>query len=71
MGVMKMGNSVPRSGLGPISLAFWASVLPLHYISSLMSPLYPCLPVYAAPCLRAQCRPFYIYIYVSPLNDFE
>ena len=48
VGAMKMGNIVPR--------AFWASVLPLHHIGTLMSPLYPRLPVYAAPCLRGQCR---------------
>ena len=45
MGVTKMGNIVPRAGLKPTSLAFWASVLPLHYIHLLMSPLYPILPV--------------------------
>ena len=32
MGVMKMGNIVPRAGLEPTPLAFWASVLPLHHI---------------------------------------
>ena len=56
MGEMKMRNSVPRTGIKPTSLAFLASVLPLHHIGSLMSPLYPHLPVYAAPCLRDQCR---------------
>ena len=30
--VMKIGNSVPRTGLVPIYLAFRASVLPLHHI---------------------------------------
>ena len=50
MGVMKMGN-VPRAGIEAMSLAFRASVFPLHHIRSLMSPLYPCLLVYAAPCL--------------------
>ena len=38
------------------SLAFWASALPLHHIGSLMSALYARQPVYAAPCLRSQCR---------------
>ena len=33
MGVMKMGNTVPRVGLEPTSLAFWASVLSLHHVS--------------------------------------
>ena len=44
---MKMGNTVPKVGLELTSLAFQASV---------MSPLYLCLPVYVAPCLRGQCR---------------
>ena len=56
MGVTTMENAVPRAGLEPTSLALQASVLPLHYIGSLMSPLYLCLHVYAAPCLRGQCR---------------
>ena len=56
VGVMKMGNNVPRAGLKPTSLAFWASVLPLHHVDSLMSPLSPHPPVYAAQCLRGQCR---------------
>ena len=50
MSVMKMGNIVPRVGLKPTYLAFWAP----H--SSLMSPLSPHPPVYAAPCLRGLCR---------------
>ena len=54
--VMKMGNIVPRAGIEPIPLAFWACVLALHHIGSLVSPLYRCLPVYAAPCLRGHCR---------------
>ena len=53
---MKMGNTVPRVGLEPTSLAFWASVLPLHHTGSLMSPLSPRLPVDAAPCLRGHGR---------------
>ena len=56
MGVMKMGNIVPRAEYKPTSLAFWDTALPLHHIGSLMSPLYPQLPVYAAFCLRDQCR---------------
>ena len=32
MGVMKLGNTVPRVALKPTSLAFWAIVLPLHHI---------------------------------------
>ena len=55
LGVMKIGNIVPRVGIEPRSLAFRASVLPLHHVGSLMAPLYPYLPVYAAPYLRGQC----------------
>ena len=55
VGVMKVGHILPRAGLEPTSLAFQASVLPLHHIGSLMSPLYPRPLVYAAPCLRGQC----------------
>ena len=51
-----MGNIVPRVGIEPISLTFQASVLPFHHVDSLMSPLYPRLPVSAAPCLRGQYR---------------
>ena len=32
MVVMKMGNTVPRAGFKPTSLAFRASVLPLHHV---------------------------------------
>ena len=49
MGVMKMGNTLPRVGIEPTSLAFQASVLLLHHVGSLMSPICPCPPVYAAP----------------------
>ena len=41
VGVMKMGNIVPRARIKPTSLAFRASVLPLHNVGSQMSPLYP------------------------------
>ena len=40
VGVVKMGNIVPRVVIENASLAFRASVLPLHHVSSLMSPLY-------------------------------
>ena len=60
MGVMKMGNTVPRAGLEPTSLTFRASVLPLHNVGSLMSLLYPHLPAYATACLRGQCRPLLV-----------
>ena len=55
---MKMGNIVSRSENEPTALAFWASVLPVHHLGSLMSPLYPRPPIYVAPCLRGQCRLF-------------
>ena len=61
VGVIKMGNTVPWAGIEPTSLAFRASVLPLHHVDYLKSPLYPRPPVYAAPCLRCQCRLLYIY----------
>ena len=62
VGVIKMGYIMSR--VEPTSLAFWASVLTLHHAGSLMSPLYPHLPVYAAPCLRGQCR----LLNLSPWN---
>ena len=55
VGVMKIGNIVPRAGLEPTSLAFWASVLPLHHVGSLTSPLYPRPHVYAVHYPRGQC----------------
>ena len=54
MGVRKMGNIVLRAGIKPTSLAFRASLLPLHQVGSLTSPLFPCLAVYASPCLTCQ-----------------
>ena len=56
VGVVKMGNSVPRAGLESTSLAFQASMVPFHYACSLMSPLYPHLPICVVLCLRGQCR---------------
>ena len=53
VGVTKMGNTLPKVGLGPTSLAFRASVLPLitpGRLPDVTTILYP--PVYAAPCLR-------------------
>ena len=48
VGLMKIGNIVPRAGLKPSSLAFWASVLPFHHIGSLKSPLYPRMQLLAS-----------------------
>ena len=50
---MKMRNTVPRVGFKPTSLAFQASMLPLHHIRALISPLYPYPPVHVALCLSA------------------
>ena len=43
--VTKMGNTVPRAGIKPTSLAFQASV---NHAGTLMSPIYPRPPVCAA-----------------------
>ena len=56
MGVTKIENIVLRAGLKTTSLAFRTSVLRLHHVSSLMSPLYPHPPAYVALYLRGQCR---------------
>ena len=56
-----MGNTVPRAGLEPKSLAFRTRVLPLHYVGYMMSPLCPCPPVCVVPCLRGQCRILDVY----------
>ena len=64
VGVMKMQNIVLREGLKPKYLAFRVSVLPLHYVGSLMSQLHPRLSVYATHCLRGHCRP----LNLSPWN---
>ena len=54
---IKMGNTIPGAGLEPTSMAFGASVLPLHHVGSLTSLLYPPRPpLSAAPCLKGQCR---------------
>ena len=56
VGLMKMGNAVPRAGIKPTSLAFLAIVLLWILVGSLMSPLYPRPPANVAPCLRGQYR---------------
>ena len=45
VGVMNMGNIVPRPGIEPTSFGFRASVLTIYHLGYLMSALYPCLPV--------------------------
>ena len=62
VGVMKMGNIVPRVAIEHTSLAFRACVLPVYHVGSLMSPLYPSPPVYATPSLRGPCKHMHIYI---------
>ena len=57
--VTKMGNTVSIAELEPTFLSVQTSVLAIHHINYLMSPLYPCLPVYTAPCLKGQCRLLY------------
>ena len=64
MGVMKMGNIVPRAGFKPTSLAFRASVLTLHHVGSLTSLLYWYPPVDAAPCLIGPCRLVQMYTFI-------
>ena len=56
VGVVKMGNTVPRMGHESSPLEFWAIGLPLNHLGSMMSSLYPRLPVYAAPCLTGRYR---------------
>ena len=64
MDVMKMANISPILGIKPTSLVFWANVLSVHHIGSLMSPIYPHPPVYAALCLSGQCG----LLHSSPWN---
>ena len=52
MGLITLGSMAPRAGIEPASLAFQASVVPLHHEGSLMSTLSPNLPVYVGTCLR-------------------
>ena len=58
---MKMGNTAPRAGLEPTSLAFWDSVLPFHHIGSLMTPLYPSMQLLASEV----SADYYTYIYIQ------
>ena len=48
MGVMKMGNTVPRVVLKPTSLAFQASVLPLLHVGF---PDVTTLPMRTCVCI--------------------
>ena len=61
-----MENAVPRVRLEPTTLAFRKSVLPLHHVGSLLSPLYPHPPVCAAPCLRVSADHYItIILYIA------
>ena len=55
MGVTKMGNTVPKAGLKPTSLALLASVLSLLNIGFMMSPIYPSHVTFVLR-VRGQCR---------------
>ena len=64
VGVMKMGNIVPRAGIELTSLAFQTSVLQLHHVGSLMSCIPTCLcgslpqrSVQTTTCI-------YVYMYI-------
>ena len=50
-----MGNTAPRAGLKPHLWHFGQVCYRCTTQPSLMPPLSPCPPVYAAPCLRGQC----------------
>ena len=63
VGVTKMGNILSSVGIEPIFLAFWASVLPLYHINSLMSRP----PVYVAICLRGKCRHYLVYCHLRTM----
>ena len=62
-----MGTIVPRAVIEPTSLAFQASVIPFHHLGFLMSPLYPRLTLYEAPCLRGRYR----LLHSSPWNAYN
>ena len=62
VGTMKMGNIVPKAGIEPTYLTFWAIVLPIHHLGYLMSQLCSRLPIYVSPCLTCQCKLLHMYI---------
>ena len=62
---VKMGNIVPRAGIDPTSLAFLASVLPLHYVGSLMSPLFIPMPTNLCSSLLQR------YVHATTLTPLE
>ena len=73
VGVMKMGNIVPREGIEPTSLAFRASVLTItthrlpwcHYYTHAYLSMYPL-------CLRGQCRLLHSSLWnCKPFNTLQ
>ena len=53
----------PRVGLEPTSLKFWAGVLPLHHVGSLMSPLYTHTRLFMWLFASEVSADYYTYIY--------
>ena len=71
VGVMKIGNIVPRAGIEPTPRAFQASVLRYHHIGIVVTS--GSLTVYGAHCLRGQftvmnCKSFIAYSYIHTDN---
>ena len=60
VGVMKMGNIVPRAGIEPISLAFQVSVLNISPPRLSDVTTLTMLFVHVAHYLRGQCRPLHL-----------
>ena len=66
--VMKVGNSDPRAGIEPTSLAFQASVLHLTLSMFLMSPLYSSMQllVLGASATYYTCPPGFVSLLNGP-----
>ena len=69
MGMMKLGNIVPRGGIEPTYLSLWASVLTITPLGFLIPTSYPRLLVYAVLCLRGQYRLLHIYLNIRLGSD--
>ena len=54
MSVMEMGNIVSKAGTHISDIPGQCATITL--LGTLTLLLYPCPPVYGAPCLRGQCR---------------
>ena len=75
MGVLKVGNTVPRAEIEPTSLAFRVSVLPIHHIGYLMSSIRPhsSLPeksVQTTTLTPCNCKPFNTYNYIQAVTSY-